>query len=118
MLIDDDRATCDMITMVMSYNNVDLQIAHDAESALEVLDAQQPDVIILDIFLPGMDGYRALKQIRTRKSGARATVIATTAYYTPDTPNEVINWGFNGYLPKPFDPTKVLNYVNDTIRKK
>lgn len=117
LLIDDDRATCDMIAMVTAFNKIDLVISHDAESALETLDAQKPDVIILDIFLPGMDGYRALKKIRTMKAGEHATVIATTAYYTPDTPIEIRNWGFNGYLPKPFDPTKLMTLVKNTMDK-
>ncbi len=117
LLIDDDRATCDMITMVTAFNKIDLVVSYNAENALEILEAQKPDVIILDIFLPGMDGYRALKKIRAMAAGANATIIATTAYYTPDTRAEIHSWGFNGYLPKPFDPTKLMALVKNTMDK-
>ena len=103
LLVDDDFDAQSVFELVMQHYKVPFDIVGDAESALDFLKTHTPDVVLMDIFLPGMDGYQALDRIRRSATASSTRVIATTAYYTNDTQQEVIRRGFDGYLPKPFD---------------
>ena len=67
----------------------------------------------MDIFLPSIDGFQALKSIRKEALSPKCRVIATTAYYTNDTQQEVMQRGFDGYIPKPFGPDALMTYLTD-----
>ncbi len=100
MLVDDDEDTQKIFRFVMAHHQMELEIFTDAESALEYLKAAPvPDVMVIDIVLPGIDGYQMLG--RSRLIAPQCRMIATTAYHSRTTENEIANWGFNGYLPKP-----------------
>jgi CheY-like chemotaxis protein len=101
--------------MVMQHHKLPLDVVGDAETAVEYLRTNSPDLVVMDIFLPGIDGYQALKQIRTTARNPQCRVIATTAYYTNDTQNEVAQRGFDGYLPKPFDSNTLVDYLRSVV---
>ena len=103
LLVDDDPDAQTVFELVMQHHNVPFRIVGDAETALDYLKTNTPDVVLMDIFLPGLDGYQALDRIRRSAIAAGSRIIATTAYYTNDTQQEVIRRGFDGYVPKPFD---------------
>ncbi|MBA3868864.1 MAG: response regulator [Anaerolineae bacterium] len=103
LLVDDDLDAQSVFELVMQHYNVPFNIVGDAETALDFLKTNTPDIVVMDIFLPGMDGYQALDRIRRTTTASGSRVIATTAYYTNDTQQEVIRRGFDGYVPKPFD---------------
>jgi two-component system cell cycle response regulator DivK len=103
LLVDDDFDAQSVFELVMQHYKVPFNIVGDAESALDFLKTNTPDVVLMDIFLPGMDGYQALDRIRRSALASSSRIIATTAYYTNDTQQEVIQRGFDGYIPKPFD---------------
>ena len=115
LLVDDDPDACHIFELVMQHHRLPYEIAEDAESALEMLKKHMPDIVVLDLFLPGMDGYQALDRIRRMSSAPECKIVATTAYYTQETQNEVITRGFNGYLPKPFDPSTFVNYLHTVL---
>jgi CheY-like chemotaxis protein len=93
-----------------------LDVAEDAETAFSYLAIHNPDVIILDIFLPGMDGYQAFAQIRRQGMAPTSRIIATTSYYTDDTPSEVMERGFNGYLAKPVNTITLVPYIQQVAK--
>lgn len=108
MLVDDDENTQRIFQVVMDHHHMNLEVFQDAESALEYLkSAPEPDVIVIDIVLPGIDGYQMLG--RSRTLAPQSSMVATTAYHSQTTANEVSNWGFNGYLPKPIQPATLIN---------
>jgi two-component system, cell cycle response regulator DivK len=108
LLVDDDQDTQNIFKMVMEHSQLPLDICSDAESALMYLQNHQPDVIVLDIMLPGIDGYQALDQIRGRSLAPECRLIATTMYYTAETPDDVLKRGFDGYLQKPLKPATLV----------
>lgn len=112
LLIDDDPHTRNMFQLVMDYHQITLAVAENAEDGLDMLGhAPQPDIIVMDLFLPQTDGFRALQQIREQGLAPDVPVIATTAYHTYTTPHEVAEWGFAGYLPKPLETNQLVNYL-------
>ncbi|MBI5666384.1 MAG: response regulator [Chloroflexi bacterium] len=111
LLVDDDPYVCDIFQLILQHHELPLTTFDNAQQAIQYLQAHSTDIVILDLFLPEMDGYRALDAIRRLPGGRRCKVIATTAYYTQDTGTEVMNRGFDGYLPKPVLPEKLVPYL-------
>jgi CheY-like chemotaxis protein len=111
LLIDDDPETRNIFQMVLAHHHLALAVAEDAEKGFAYLATHHPDIIVLDIFLPGMDGYQALSQIRRHDLAPNSRVIAITSYYTDDTLGDVMERGFNGYLPKPINTANLVSYL-------
>lgn len=103
LLVDDDPYSQEVFELVMTHHKLPYTVVDDAETALDYLQTTVPDVVVMDIFLPGLDGYQALDRIRRMIPISNCRVIATTAYYTRDTQQEVLKRGFDGYVAKPFD---------------
>jgi len=115
--VDDDANVRDVFQLVMKHYKLPLVVVNDAEAALDYLTTNTPDVIVLDLFLPGMDGYQALNQIRKRSLARNAKIIATTAYYTQDTEQEIFQRGFDGYLAKPIDSNELIEYLQRVVNE-
>ena len=115
LLVDDDPDTRNVFQLVMDHYNLQLTVLEDAESALDYLKTHSPDIVVMDIFLPNLDGYQALQRIRKNALVPNCRIVATTAYYTAETQKEVLAWGFAGYLPKPLNPSKLVPYLRQVI---
>ena len=114
LLVDDDPYSQGVFELVMKHHNLPFTVVDDAESALDYLRTNTPDIVVMDIFLPGLDGYQALDRIRRMAPPPRCRVIATTAYYTPHTEQEVLKRGFDGYIAKPFDKD-LISYLETVL---
>jgi two-component system nitrogen regulation response regulator GlnG len=117
LLVDDDPHVRDVFQLVMKHYKMPLAVASDAESALDYLKSNTPDVIVMDLFLPGLDGYQALNRIRKGALASGSKIVATTAYYTQDTETEVFQRGFDGYLAKPIDSNALLEYLQRVVNE-
>jgi CheY-like chemotaxis protein len=111
LLVDDDQYAGDIFRLIMEHHSVPFVVVENADAALEYLKTRSPDVIMLDLFLPGMDGYRALDAIRNLPHIQDCKIVATTSYYTAATQHEVMQRGFDGYIPKPFVPNELVAYL-------
>ncbi len=117
LLVDDDPDACAIFQLVMNHHQLPLKIVGDAKTALDYLESNDPDIVVIDIMLPGMDGYQMLHQIRKTRTIPDCRFVATTAYYTSDTSQEVLNRGFDGYIPKPFDSTNLVSYLRGIVEE-
>ena len=109
LLVDDDPYTCELFKLIFEFNQLPLHIATNSEEAIDYLQTNSPDVVVLDLFLPGTDGYHTLDSIRQLTPNGDVKVVAFTAYYTQETPEDVHKRGFDGYIAKPFEPTELVN---------
>lgn len=117
LLVDDDPYVCDICQLIFQHHGLPLATVNNASAALDYLAANAADLIILDLFLPDIDGYRVLDAIRQLPEGAAYKVVATTAYYTNDTGQEIIERGFDGYLPKPFQADSFISYLYNVANR-
>ncbi len=115
LLIDDDPNVRDVFRLAMTYNNFPIMVAQDAETGLNYLQSYQPDVVVIDIFLPGLDGYQTLNRIKREHLAPGSRFVAMTAYYTSDTETEALGKGFDGYLSKPFDPNQLAVFLHQLV---
>ena len=115
LLIDDDPHTCAIFELLMQHYQRPFFVVDNAQAAVDYLRHHVPDVVVVDLFLPGVDGYEVVDQIRGIVDPGGCRILATTAYYTKDTRRQVLERGFDGYIPKPFVPDSFIDYLEGVL---
>ena len=90
-----------------------MRVAHDGPAALAVAEAFRPEVVLLDIGLPGMDGYEVARRLRGRPEFERALIVALTGWGQEADVRAVQGGGFDHHLVKPADPEAILELLLD-----
>ncbi|MDH5445056.1 MAG: response regulator [Gammaproteobacteria bacterium] len=98
------------------FSSVELLIAITGEEGLEVINKIQPDLILMDIDLPGIDGITALRQIKSNDQ-LKMPVIAISAYATQAQINKGMNAGFDEYITKPLNVSKLKETISRYMEK-
>jgi two-component system nitrogen regulation response regulator GlnG len=111
LVVDDEPAICWGFRELLRGDGHEVTIASSAEEALQVAPTCQPDTIILDVRLPGMDGLTALKQLRAKSDDA--PVVVMTAFGNLETAVRAVEEGAFDYLTKPFE----LSDASDVVRR-
>ncbi len=115
LVVDDEEAVCWALERALSGEGHQVAVAASAEEAILLVDRQQPDAIVLDVRLPGMDGLAALG--RLRQLAHDAPVIVVTAFGTLHTAVRAVEGGAFDYLVKPFDLNQALDAVARALRR-
>jgi CheY-like chemotaxis protein len=116
LVVDDDPQVRNMFAVIADYLHLDLAVASDAEAAYAFLGHSLPDVIVMDVFMPGTDGYRAFQHIRDHLLAKDRPIVAMSSYYTSSTRQELLDWGFSEFLSKPFDPVKLIPFLEHVVQ--
>jgi len=103
LIVDDNEDAVELLKMLVELNGHQASIAFDGEKALELAEKLQPDVILLDIGLPRMDGYEVARKIRQSATLQSATLVAITGYGTDEDRGHALDAGFDVHLTKPLD---------------
>ena len=115
LIVDDDPDARAIFRLVMNHHRLSATIVDNGEDALEYLQTHNPNIAIIDIFLPGLDGFHLLKQIQNASLALNSRFIATTAYYTSDTEHEAYERGFHGFIKKPYDSAQLVPYLEQVL---
>lgn len=78
LVVDDNKELCDLLVDNLASETIDVKGAHDGEEGLKIALADHPDLILLDIMMPKMDGWEMLKQLRADSWGSQAEVVMLT----------------------------------------
>jgi two-component system nitrogen regulation response regulator GlnG len=116
LIVDDEEAVCWSLQRALSRDGHSVAVAASAELAFALIGQQRPDVIILDVRLPGIDGLSALPRFQQLASGA--AVIVVTAFGNLPTAVRAVEGGAFDYLPKPFDLSQALDAVNRALQRR
>jgi two-component system alkaline phosphatase synthesis response regulator PhoP len=111
LIADDEPHMLKFIEFTLRKGNFEILKANDGVQALEVAEAQKPNVIVLDVLMPGMDGVTALKKLKKKPVLKLIPVILLTARGHTLDPEEAKKAGASYYLTKPFSPTELLKQV-------
>ena len=118
LYIEDDSTNAKLMQMMLQeVPNTELTIVPDAEQGIELANAISPDVILMDISLPGMDGIEATGILKNSTRTKDIPVIAITSAAMQDDVKRARNAGFYAYLTKPFDVKTVLQSVRSALEK-
>ncbi len=118
LVVDDNEMNRDMLSRRLARKGHSVDVAEDGHRALEMAKATDYDVILLDIMMPGIDGYQVLEQLRTEHDSGDLPVIMATAKDTSEDIVSALKLGANDYVTKPFDFPVVLARVQTQLQLK
>ena len=108
LIVDDDRLNVRILTSILNPEGYELKAAHSGEEALELYEQFKPDLVLLDVIMPGINGFETCRTLRTRHGDMLAPVIFITAKSESDDVVEGLAAGGVDYLPKPFKAREAL----------
>lgn len=114
LLIDDDVGLAAMLREFLELQGFDVDVVHDAEAGLIHLEEHSPDLIVLDVMLPGISGFEALKRIRASRD---VPVIMLTARGGESDRILGLMGGADDYLPKPFNPLELSVRIQAVLKR-
>ena len=115
LVVEDDPETRDIVGAILERGGFSYRVATRASEALSVLDDWQPDVIVSDIGMPGVDGYEFARQLRARPPhlGGAIPALALTAYARPADRDQALRSGYQAHVAKPVDPVDLVRAITE-----
>jgi len=113
LLVDDSVDAAEAMSMLLETLGHDVRVMHDGPSALAMVDEFAPEVVILDIGLPGMNGFEVARDLRTRAVTKSALLIALTGYGADSDRQKAHDAGFDHHLVKPVSFTAIETVIID-----
>jgi len=114
LIVDDDRKTADLIRMYLERDGYQALVANDGRQALDLARQRHPDLIVLDLMLPMVDGLDVCRILRAE---SRVPIIMLTARTTEDDKLLGLDLGADDYVTKPFSPREVVARVRAVLRR-
>jgi signal transduction histidine kinase/ActR/RegA family two-component response regulator len=115
LIVDDNADAARTFAEIASLWKHDVRVAHDGAAALEMANAYHPDVVLLDIGLPGMSGYQVARQLRLQPEFAHTLLVAVTGYGQEEDRRRSREAGFNHHLVKPVAPDALYELLTATV---
>ncbi len=115
LVVDDEQSILDFVEMGLQYEGFAVELAQDGPSALAAVAARRPDMVVLDLNLPGLDGLEVCRRLRTSSD---VPIIMLTARGEVDERVEGLEAGADDYLPKPFKFKELLARVRALLRRR
>jgi signal transduction histidine kinase/CheY-like chemotaxis protein len=111
LLADDNRDVSDLLAEMLRMGGHIVHTANDGATAAELALKHQPDVLVLDIGMPGLNGYEVAQQVRAQPWGAKPLIIAATGWGQEQDRQKATDAGFDLHLTKPFDPQVLSDLI-------
>lgn len=118
LIVDDVVDNLALISLDLQQQGYRVVTASDGEKAVRVAGLTKPDIILMDIAMPGVDGFEATRRLREDQSLRSIPVIALTAYNTGGFRRAAADAGFDGYLTKPIDFDRLHELIQNLLRRK
>lgn len=118
LIVEDNEDNRELVVKVLRNKGYEMVEAADGEEALEKAVAERPDLILLDISLPKLDGYEVAKRLKNMEEFQDIPIIAFTAHAMKGDREKVIVAGFEGYISKPINVRELPDQVKSFIRGK
>ena len=103
LVVEDNDRNLRLVRDVLEHAGYRVVVASTGETGVDLAVEQPPDLVLLDLGLPGIDGHEALRRLRASPRTHRLPVVAVTAYAMPADRLRALEAGFDGYLEKPLD---------------
>lgn len=117
LIVEDGELNRRLVEAVLKPHGYRLLTAEDGETGVTLAQREQPDLILMDVRLPGMDGYEATRHLRSDPETCRLTIVALTASASSEEQEQALAAGCDGYIPKPIDtrafPQQVRQFLAD-----
>ena len=115
LVVEDNPKNLKLVRDVLTYSGYEVIEAKCGEDGVRLAAEESPDLILIDLQLPGIDGAEALRQIRLNGTNADVTVVAVTAFAMNDDRQRAFQSGFNGYVEKPISVRGLPQQIRDFL---
>jgi len=116
LVAEDNPVNCELLRELLEARGYSVIEAPDGQEALRMMAQSHPDIVLLDIGMPVLDGFAVIRKIRENPSLATLPVLAVTAYAMRGDRENVMNAGFDGYLSKPINARALGNEIERLLR--
>jgi two-component system alkaline phosphatase synthesis response regulator PhoP len=121
LLIDDDPDFVEAVKVIVENGGYDVAVAYDGEEGLEAVTTEKPDLIVLDVMMPVMNGHEACAKLKANPDTAKIPVIlltavadrVTTSTYTH---RDMLESDAEDYMPKPVEPQELLKLIKNWLK--
>jgi PAS domain S-box-containing protein len=119
LVVDDEAGARGVVSTILAQAQAEIRTAESASQALAVMDQWQPDVLVVDIGMPDVDGYEFMRQVRVRspESGGTVPAAALTAYAKMQDRMRVLSAGYQIHVPKPIQAAELIMVVASLARR-
>jgi excisionase family DNA binding protein len=117
LIVDDDESLRKWLSAEIKdrYPDVEVTQAHDGYSAGEIVGTVRPDIIVLDLYMPGIDGFEVCRRIKENPLTGQRAVIAMSGQATPEARSRILRMGASAFLEKPLDVASFFDEVKNIL---
>lgn len=117
LVIEDEPENRLLLEMILTTEGFEVVQAEDGESGLRQIDGWSPDIILLDVMMPDLNGFAVFERLRANESTRRIPVIMLTALAQRSEFERAVQMGVDGYLTKPFEPAELLQAMETALER-
>ena len=118
LIVEDEPDSADLALELLEQTGIRATIAGTAEDGMQLIKQWQPTAILIDLRLPGDDGWKMMQQLRAMRGMEDIPLLAMTAYHTPELARQALAEGFDMFFKKPIDAAAFAQQVQDAIEGK
>lgn len=116
LVVDDEPDVVEMIVLALTGEGFEVVQAYDGLSALDMVESEQPDLVLLDIMMPMMSGYQVCEQLKANPLTKDIPIVCLTSASAPDVHAKSIQLGAVGLMEKPFLPSELADQVRRFLK--
>ena len=117
LIVEDSKLNRRLLEAVLKPHGYRLLVAEDGESGVALAQTEKPDLILMDVLLPGINGYEATGRLRADPDTQHIVIVALTASASSEQQDRALAAGCDGYIPKPIDtrafPQQIRQFLSD-----
>lgn len=117
LVVEDEEDIADLVAFNLRRNEFQVELAHDGIQGLAKAKEIKPDLIVLDVMMPGLDGFRVFKELRIDKSTRTIPVIMLTARGQTEDRIQGLELGAEDYVTKPFSPRELVLRIKNLLKR-
>ncbi len=117
LLVEDDQAITNLIVILLEREGYEVITSPTAETGIALATARSPDLVLMDIALPGMDGLEATRILKTQEATRAVPVVALTAQARKEDAERAARAGCDGFIPKPLSTKEFLEEIAGHINR-
>jgi CheY-like chemotaxis protein len=117
LVVDDEPSIRALIKTILQHEGHDITTAANGREALEIVIDSLPELIVLDLMMPEMDGWRFLEELHLRGLRRQTRVVIVSGQFDPQTATEERNAHARHFLPKPFEPSSLVELIDDALSR-
>ncbi len=115
LIVEDNAANRALVTIFLRRDGYRVSLAENGLRGIELAQAERPDMILMDLEMPGMDGWEATRLLKADPATSRIPVVALTAHTAKEDIDNAINAGFDGFVTKPISHARLMEKVNSFL---